>query len=91
MSGKLNELISLFVGHSDAPPRWADKWRIKAEPAAGPRGFGFFDRTLNTCKDELTGGAPFPGSGFTDTTVKIAGQIDGSADRGGFHCSIMPL
>jgi hypothetical protein len=85
MSGKLNELISLFVGDADASPCGADQWRIKAQPTAGPRRVGFFDRALNPCEDKLTGGAPFPGSGFTDTTVKVAGQIDGSADRGRFH------
>jgi len=89
MSGKFNEFISLFVGDADAPPRGANQGRIEAETSAGPRGLDFFNRALDSCKDELAGRAAFLGSGFTDTTVKVAGQVDGGADRGSLHLLIM--
>jgi hypothetical protein len=89
MSGKFNEFISLFVGDPDAPPCGTDQGWVKAETAAGPRGLDFFNRALDSRKDELAGRAAFLGSGFTDTTVKVAGQVDRGADRGSLHLLIM--
>jgi hypothetical protein len=91
MSGKFSEFISLFIGEADVPRRGADQGRIEAEPAAGPGGLDFFNRTFDSCKDELAGRTPFLGGGFTDTTVKVARQVDGGADRGSFHSLIMSV
>ena len=85
MSGKLNEFISLFIGDSNAPPCGVNQGPIKAEPAAGPSGLDFFNYTLDACQHELPGGTPFTGGGFTNTAVKVAGQVEGGADRDAFH------
>jgi hypothetical protein len=76
MSGKLNEVIKLFVGDTDLPPRGADQWRIETEPPAGPSRFGLFDSTFDPGEDELSRGAALSGSRLMDPAVKIARQVD---------------
>jgi hypothetical protein len=85
ISGKLNELISLFVGDTDTPPRRADQWWIETEPPARPSRFGFFHGTLDPRKNELSCRAALSSSGLVDPAVKLARQVNRGTDRVGFH------
>src|ERR1700733_932901 len=85
MSGKLNELISLFVGDADTPARRPDQWRIETEPPAWPSRFGFFHGTLDPRQNELSCRTALSCSGLVDPAVKLTRQVNRSADRIGFH------
>src|SRR5271165_4918691 len=57
MSGKLNELISLFVADAQPAPGWLDQGWIKPEPALGPGHLRFRNRALNAGQNQLPGRA----------------------------------
>jgi hypothetical protein len=48
-SGKLNEVIDLFVGEVNAPSCERNQRRIETQPPPATRGFGLFDGALNAC------------------------------------------
>jgi hypothetical protein len=70
MSGKLNELIRLFVSDADAPPCRADQGLIETEPPDRQGHFGFFHGALDSGKNELARRTTLPGGGLMDPAVK---------------------
>jgi hypothetical protein len=72
MSGKFNELMCLFVGEADEPPRRTDQGLIETQTTAWPGHFGLFD----SGKDELARRTALSGGGFMDPAVKVTGQVD---------------
>jgi hypothetical protein len=89
MSGKFNELISLFVRNVDAPPRRADQRLIETEPPTRPGYFGFFHGSLDPGKNELARRTTLPGGGLMDSSVKITRQVNRGADGIRLHTQIM--
>src|SRR5579871_413001 len=89
ISGKLNALIDLFVGKMDAPTRRTNERRIETKPAFRARRFRLFHGAFNPCKDELARGTALGRSGFANPAVKVAGQVDRSADGIRLHTLIV--
>lgn len=90
-SGKLNELINVFVGEIERLPAgcW-DKWRIQTEPAFPMLRFRFLHNALDTPQDELPRGRAFPCGGFVQAAMKIGWDVERSADGPLSHGFIVP-
>ena len=70
-SGKLNELIDLFVGESDTPTRRWDKRRIEAQT---PTGFGrltLIEGALNARQDQAARRTAFARGKLMQPTMQI--------------------
>jgi hypothetical protein len=90
ISGKLNELISLFVGEFNAPAGGLYQGTIQIQAAARTVFAGLED-TLDAGKDQPPGRTPLSRSGLMEAPVNIPGKIDRRADGTGIHLSILPL
>src|SRR5271167_57972 len=77
-SGKLNELINLFIGEVEFPFSGGHDGRIEFEPPPGARlaGFGLLHRLLNAGQDQLAGGTALAHRGLAQSPMEIARDID---------------
>jgi len=80
MSGKVNEVINLFVGKVDVPASGGNQWRIKAESPARAGRFGFLYGAFDAAQNQLAGRAALSSGGFVQAAVQVAWQVDTSAD-----------
>jgi hypothetical protein len=70
-SGKLNELIDLFVSEVDAPAGRRNQGRIKAQPSPRARRFSLLDSPLDAGEDKLAGGAALASRRFMEPPMEI--------------------
>jgi hypothetical protein len=89
MSGKLNELIDLFVRKVNTPAARCDKRGIELEPALRAHWFRLLHGSLDARQDELPGGTTLAGGCFSEPPVEIPWQIDRGSDRPGLHTVIV--
>jgi len=88
-SGKLNEVIDLFVGEVDVPPCRRNQGRIEAEATSANRRFGLLDDTLDAREDQLARGTSPPRRDLTQTPVQIPRKIDARANGIRLHSNIV--
>jgi hypothetical protein len=55
MSGKLNEIMNLFVGEVNTPAGRGNQERLQAEPSPGAGRRGFLDYPLDAAQNQLPG------------------------------------
>ena len=55
LSGKLYELMDLFVREVNAPAGWRNQGRVQAEPAQGRGGRGLLGHPLDAAQNRLAG------------------------------------
>src|SRR5438132_11152078 len=56
-SGKLDDVMDLFVSETDTPTSGSDQRRIETQPSPGVNRFGFLNSALNAAQNQLPGRA----------------------------------
>ncbi len=76
ISGKLNELIGFLIRDRNAASGGTDQGLVKIEPALRPLRPGLLHGSLNSGKNQLACGAPFPCGCFVQTAMQVPGKVD---------------
>jgi len=79
-SGKLNEVVDLFIRQIDLSSRCRYKRRIEAESPLGTDRFGLLDGALDAGEDQLPGGTSFASGSLAQAAMQIARQVDAGAN-----------
>jgi len=85
MSGKLNELIDLFIGQAKAAAGGRNEGWVQAEPPTRAPRFFRVQCLLDACEDEPPRRTPLAGGSLAQAAMKVLRQINGCADKTGFH------
>lgn len=80
ISGKLNEVMNLFVRKVDVPASGGNQRWIEFESPARAGWFSILNRAFDAAKDQLAGGAALPRRGFAQPPVQIARKLDTGAN-----------
>jgi hypothetical protein len=80
ISGKVNEVMNLFVGKVYVPAGGRNQWRIEAESPARASRFSFLHGAFDAAQDQLAGRASLARGGFVQPAVQIARHVDTGAD-----------
>jgi hypothetical protein len=89
MSGKVNELIDVFVAQLNPSASGWNQGRIETQPPRRSNWRLFLgQRALNSVENQTASRTAFSSGDFVHPTVEILRQIDGSSNKSRLHRTI---